>query len=91
MTVVLRKCASLKKIDVTDCKHLTAIKSNCYKLFVRLVYVIVWLAVVFGISSVSNAGKKIVILYSWLFLRYLNSANTSFSVFSRSYFHKWPT
>ena len=29
--------------------------------------------------------------YSWLFLRYLNSASTSFSVFSRFYFHEWPT
>jgi len=27
-----------------------------------LVYVIVWLAVVFGINSVSNAGRKIVIV-----------------------------
>ena len=29
---------------------------------IKLVYVIVWLAVVFGINSVSNAGKKIVIV-----------------------------
>ena len=27
------------------------------------VYVIVWLAVVFGINSASNAGKKIVIVW----------------------------
>ena len=29
--------------------------------------------------------------YSWLFSRYLNSANASFSVFSWFYFHEWPT
>ena len=31
-------------------------------MFQVLVYVIVWLAVVFGINSVSNAGRKIVIV-----------------------------
>ena len=30
--------------------------------FCILLYVIVWLAVVFGINSVSNAGKKFVIV-----------------------------
>ena len=89
-----RNDSSLKKVCFPQkdrCDQLQTLNSHQIKLFVRLVYVIVWLAVVFGINSVSNAGKKIVIPYSWLFSRYLNSANTSFSVFSRFYFHKWPT
>ena len=33
--------------------------------FLELAYVIVWLAVVFGINSTSNAGKKIVIVLGY--------------------------
>ena len=37
-------------------------KMNTFKAMQVLVYVIVWLAVVFGINSVSNAGREIVIV-----------------------------
>ena len=56
-----------------------------------------WLWVlIFAISIVHNLlitwwSVEIQILYSWLFLRYLNSENASFSVFSQFYFHEWPT
>ena len=33
-------------------------------IWIVLVYVIVWLAVVFGINSASNAGRKILIMRS---------------------------
>ena len=37
-------------------------KKSWENIGIELVYVIVWLAVVFGINSVSNAGGKIVIV-----------------------------
>ena len=42
--------------------YITKLPHNVILLCNVLVYVIVWLAVVFGINSASNAGKKIVIV-----------------------------
>ena len=48
---------------IVYCHSILNIKQNVqYRMNCISIYVIVWLAVVFGISSTSNAGKKIVIV-----------------------------
>ena len=61
-------------------------------LYIGLVYVIVWVAVVFGINCASNAGRKLVILrgsfsqsllyYSFCMSKVINKYNSVLLVFT---------